>query len=92
MTLNGRMTAAAHITLVVTSIDTNKQLIQKNGLQSYSIDVKDRLQKFANDQEVVEMDSKILCYTRPARIISMQYADDLYAKLTELHMSITNPL
>lgn len=54
------MSAAAHITLVVASVNTTELLIQKTLLQSYLVVVNYLYIKFSNNHAIAETDFKIL--------------------------------
>lgn len=59
--LGSRMSAAVHITSVVSPVNTTEQLVQKL-LRSYSEVFNYLLKKFPNNQAIAEMVSKILRY------------------------------
>lgn len=58
MTLNSSMSAAAHVTPVVTTVNITELRIQKKLPQSYLEIVKYLFKKFLNDQTIPEMDVK----------------------------------
>lgn len=82
-TLNSRMSAAAHISLVFASDNTTKLQIQKKLLRSNPKVINFLLKKFPNDQTIAEMDSKILCYFQPAHMTPIQYANVILCKILQ---------
>lgn len=78
------MSAAAHITPVIASVTTTEPLIQKKLMQSYLENVSYLPKKFANNQAIDKIDSKILHYILPAHMSLKQYSDDLCAKSSEV--------
>lgn len=75
------MLAATNIAPVDASVQSAKALRQRKLLLASPEVVIYLLKKFAGDQEIAEMNAKILRYTQPFSKTSMQSVDDLYSKL-----------
>lgn len=78
------MSPATQIASIVASVNTDYPTTQKKLLSFYPVVVHYLLKIFAIYLIIVEIDPANLCYTQPPNITFMQYAADLYAKLSKV--------